>query len=170
MNRNNLIYLLSLSVLFSLGLVSCFRSSTPPGPDMAGGVYEYAGYEFFHWQEGLNILIWHDAIATSSCDSSGATDNDTHLVQCQAVSEAGYDFFWQIETDDGRTAQFSINSQPFDLANGTVFLVTTADGQMDIQQIERTLSGVNAESQSITQFSLDDPEISQFIQSTAPAE
>ena len=41
---------------------------------------------------------------------------------------------------------------------------------MDIQQIERTLSGVNAESQSITQFSLDDPEISQFIQSTAPAE
>jgi len=167
MNRSNPIYLLSLSVLFSLGLVSCFRSSTTPAPDIAGGVYEFAGYEYFHWKEGLNILIWHDAIANSGCNSNS---EDTTLVQCQAMSEAGYDFFWQIETRDGRTAEISINNQSFDLADGTVFLVTTADGQMDIQQLQRDLSGVNANDQSITQFSLADPEISQFMQSTSPEE
>jgi len=170
MSRNNLTYLLSLSVLLSLGLISCFRSSTPPAPDMAGGVYEYAGYEFFHWQEGLDIMIWHDAISSGTCNSSGTTDNDTHLVQCQAASENGFDFFWQIETNDGRTAQFSINNQPFNLADGTVFLVTTADGQVNIQQLQRDLASIEANDPSITAYSLADPEISQFIQSTAPEE
>jgi hypothetical protein len=36
--------------------------------------------------------------------------------------------------------------------------------------MKRNLSSTNAEHQSITQFSLDDPEINQFIQATAPAE
>ena len=99
-----------------------------------------------------------------------ATDDDTHLVQCQALSESGYDFFWQIETKDGRTAQFSINNQPFDLADGTVFLVTTASGQTDIQQLQRDLSGLTADDPSITAYSLADPDINQFIQSTTPEE
>ena len=137
---------------------------------MAGGVYEFAGYEYFHWQEGLNILIWHDAITNSACNSSSSTSSDTTFVQCQAMSEDGYDFFWQIETGDGRTAEFSINNQPFDLADGTVFLVTTANGQTDIQQMQRDLSAVSASDQSITQFSLADPDIGQFIQSTSPEE
>ncbi len=154
----------------SMATAACFRSTTPPAPDMAGGVYEYAGYEFFHWQEGLDIMIWHDAIGSGTCDSSGATDDDTHLVQCQALSASGYDFFWQIETKDGRTAQFSINNQNYDLADGSVFLVTTANGQTDIQQLQRDLSDLNADDPSITSYSLADPDINQFIQSTAPEE
>ena len=112
-------------------------------------------------------MVWHDAITSSGCNSSS---EDTTLVNCQAMSEAGYDFFWQIKTEDGRTAQFSINNQSFDLANGTVFLVSTVDGQTDILQLQRNLSGVAANDQGVTQFSLADPEISQFIQSTAPEE
>jgi hypothetical protein len=169
MNRNKMIYLLSLSIFLGLGLAACF-GRTPPGPDMAGGGYENASYEYFHWQEGLNVLIWHDANTSSTCHSSGSTRSDTHLVQCQAVSEDGFEFFWQIETSDGRTAQFTINNQPIDLANGTVFLITLDSDLLDIQQLQRDLSGVSAEHQSITQFSLDDREINQFIQSTAPKE
>lgn len=170
MSRNHLINLLTLSVFLGLGLAACFGRTTPPGPDMAGGGYESATYEYFHWQEGMNILIWHDANTSSTCNSSGSTRSDTHLVQCQAVAEDGFELFWQIETTDGRSAQFTINNQPFDLADGTAFLITTADDQLDIQQLERDLSGVNAEHQSITEYSLADPEINQFIQSTVPAE
>ena len=134
MNRSHLIYLLSLTILLGLGLAACFGRTTPPGPDMAGGAYESASYEYFHWREGLDIMIWHDAVSSSVCNSSGSTSSDTHVVQCQATSESGDDLFWQIETSDGRTAQLSINNQLFDLANGTVFLITTAGGQTDIQQ------------------------------------
>jgi hypothetical protein len=162
--------LVLLTGFLSVVTAACFGRTTPPGPDMAGGVYEFATYEYSHWQEGLNILIWHDANASSTCNSSGSTSSDTHLVQCQAVSEDGFELFWQIETSDGRSAQFTINNQAFDLADGTVFLITTDDDQLDIQQLQRDLSGVNAEHQSITDFSLDDPEINQFIQSTVPEE
>ncbi len=169
MNRTQF-RLFNLSVLLGLGLVACFGRTTPPGPDMAGGGYENAGYEYFHWREGLDILIWHDAVTSSFCNSSGSTSSDTHMVRCQAVSEDGFELFWQIGTADGRTAQLTINNQPFDLTDGSVFLIATAEDQLDIQQLERNLSGVNAEHQSITDFSLDDPEINQFIQSTAPEE
>lgn len=168
MPYNRFVKLTLFVLLISLVTAACWRAETPPAPDMAGGVYEYAGYEYFHWQEGLNILIWHDAIASANCDSSGATDVDTHLVQCWTQSETGQEFAWQIETDNGRTAQFSLDGQSFDLAAGTVFLVTTANGTVDIQQLERDLSGVNSENESITRFSLADPDINQFIEAAAP--
>jgi uncharacterized protein YfiM (DUF2279 family) len=170
MPYNRLVKLTLFVLLLSLATVACWRAETPPGPDMAGGVYEYAGYEYFHWNEGLNILIWHDAIANSSCDSSGATDVDTHFVQCWTQSETGQEFAWQIETRDGRTAQFSLDGQSFDLAAGTVFLVTTVNGTVDVQQLAIDLSGVNPENESITRFSLADPDISQFIEAAAPSQ
>lgn len=171
MHRVRFIWIVLLTGFLGLATVSCFRSTTPPAPGIAGGVYEYSGYEYFHWQEGLDILVWHDAVASSGCDSSGSTSSETHLVQCQAMSKDGYEFFWQIGTNDGRTAEFSINNQSFDLADGTIFLVTTADGVMDIQQLQRDLSDIDhTNDQSITQFGQADPDISQFIQSTLPEE
>jgi hypothetical protein len=167
MNRNRFLFLFVLAGLISLGTAACLRTETPPGPNTAGGVHESAAYSYFQWPEGLAIMIWHDAISSSTCDSGGATSNNTNLTQCSAVSEAGSGFTWQIATEDGRTAQFSINDQLFDLANGTVFLVRTAGGEPEIQQLERELSGVTPEGNSITTFSLADPEIEPFIQSTS---
>ena len=160
-----------MAALLSLGTAACFRFETPPGPDMVGGAYENAGYETFHWQEGLDILIWHDALSTSTCDSQGATNNDTHRVQCRAQAENGAEIFWEIETKDGRTATITINNQPFDLSAGTVFLIHASGDPTDIQQLERDLSGITSQDhESITQYGLADPDIGAFIQSTAPEE
>ena len=168
--RVSYFFILAAAVL-SLSTAACFRFETPPGPDLAGGVYENTGYESFHWQEGLHILIWHDALTTSTCDSQGATNNDTHLVQCRAQAENGTEIFWEIETKDGRTAILTINNQPFDLSAGNVFLISTAEGSADIQQLERDLSGITPQDhESITQYGLADPDIAAFVQATVPDE
>lgn len=150
-----------------LGVIGCSRVSTPPAPDMAAGVYVRAGYEYFHWKEGLAVMIWHDATKSSSCESSGSTSEVTHVVRCHAISEANHRFDWQIETRDGLTAEFSIDDNSFDLSDGNVFIVTTANGKTDIRQLQRDLSSVKPEGDSITEYALMDVDIQRFIQSTS---
>jgi hypothetical protein len=152
-----------LMILLSAGC-SPLPVSTPPAPDMAGGVYVHVAYEYFHWQEGLDVMIWYNAPQSSSCDSSGSTSTKTHVVQCQAISETGQSFDWQIETSDGLTGKFVLNNNQFDLTEGNVFVVSTAQGQIDIQQFQCDLSSVRPESESITEFGLNDPDIAEFIQ------
>lgn len=164
MNRKNLIYLL----LLSLSLAACFGQTTPPGPNMAGGGYENVNYDYFDWEEGLNVMLWHEGVTTSGCNSSGSTSSDTHLVQCQATTQSGLEYTWQITTKDGRTAEFMLDGQPYDLAEGNVFLITLTNGILDVQQLPRDLTDVATTHDSITEFGLDDPAIRHFIETAAP--
>jgi hypothetical protein len=164
MNRKNLIYLL----LLSLSLAGCFGRTTPPGPDMAGGGYENVNYDYFDWEEGLNVMIWHEGVTTSGCNSSGSTSSVTHLVQCQATTQSGLEYAWQIATKDGRTAEFTLDGQPYDLADGNVFLITLTNGILDVQQLPRDLADVATTHDSITEFGLDDPDIRHFIETAVP--
>ncbi|MCJ7567530.1 MAG: hypothetical protein MUO58_08325, partial [Anaerolineales bacterium] len=122
-------------------------------------------YEYFHWKEGLDVMIWHDAIESSSCDSSGSTSAKTHVVRCQAISESKQSFDWQIETSDGLTGEFVLNNNQFDLSDGKIFVVSTAQDPIEIQQYQRDLSGVRPERESIVEFGLNDSDIEGFIQS-----
>ena len=167
MKPKQLFYLIILALLLSLAATACWRSQTPPGPDMAGGGYENATYEFFHWQEGLNIMVWQEAVTESSCDSSGSTNVDTHFVQCRALTQDGLEFTWQIATKDGRTAEFRLDGQPYDLADGNLFLINIENGILDVQQLQRDFSEVAPTHDSITQFGQADLDISQFIKNAA---
>ena len=154
-----------LMILISAGC-SPAPISPPPAPDMAGGVYEHVAYEYFHWQEGLNVMIWYDVAHSSSCNSSGSSSEKTHVVRCQAFYEPGRSLDWQIETSDGLTGKFVLNNNQFDLSDGNVFVVSTAQNPIEIQQFQRDLSGVKPESESIVGYGLNDPDIDAFIQST----
>ena len=167
MKPKQLFPLIILALLLSLSATACWRSQTPPGPDMAGGGYENAMYEFFHWQEGLNIMVWQEVVTESSCDSSGSTNVDTHFVQCRALTQDGLEFTWQIATKDCRTAEFRLDGQPYDLADGNLFLINIENGILDVQQLQRDFSEVDPTHDSITQFGQADPDISQFIKNAA---
>jgi len=132
---------------------------------MVGGAYVHAAYEYFHWREGLDIMIWYDAAQSSSCDSSGSTGAKTHEVRCQVFFESGRSLDWQIETSDGLTGKFTLNNDQFDLSVGNVFVVSTAQDPPEIQQFQRDLSGIKPENESIIEFGLNDPDIAKFIQS-----
>ena len=151
-----------LMILISAG---CSPVSTPPAPSMVGGAYVRAAYEYFHWQEGLDIMIWYDAAQSSSCDSSGSTSEKTHVVHCQAFYESGRSLDWQIETSDGLTAKFVLDNNQFSLSDGNVFVVSTAQDPPEIRQFQLDLSVVKPENESIIEFGLNDPDIAKFIQS-----
>ena len=153
------------AALMILIFAGCSPVSTPPAPDMVGGVYVHAAYEYFHWREGLGIMIWYNAAQSSSCDSSGSTSEKKHVVRCQTSYESGRSLDWQIETSDGLTAKFVLDNNQFSLSDGNVFVVSTTQDPPEIRQFQRDLSGVKPENESIIEFGLNDPDIAKFIQS-----
>lgn len=137
---------------------------------MAAGVYIQSGYEFYRWEEGLTLMIWFDGAKSSACGSSSSTSDPLFVLRCHAVSRSDFRIDWYLETDDGVTADFSIDGKPFDLENGKLFLITTSTGEAEVLQIERDLSGVRPEADSITEFGLNDPTIQDFIHVSSETE
>jgi hypothetical protein len=142
---------------------ACSPASTPPGPDMAAGVYIQSGYEFYRWEKGLTLMIWFDGANSSACSSSSSTSDPQFVLQCHAMSTTDIRFDWHLKTEDGVTADFSIDNQSFDLDDGKLFLIRTSSGEAEVMQIERNLSSVRPDADSIIEFSLNDPTIQEFI-------
>jgi len=61
-----------------------------------------------------------------------------------------------------------LDGQPYDLADGNVFLITLTNGILDVQQLQRDLTDVATTHDSITEFGLDDPAIRHFIETAVP--
>jgi hypothetical protein len=125
-------------------------------------VYIHSGFEFYRWNEGLELMIWHEGIKSSGCASS--TNDQDFILQCHAVSNDNYQFDWHLETRDGETAEFSVNDQSFDLDNGSLFLLTNPDGMTNVKQFQRNLSKIPANADEVVEFGLGDPAVQDLIQ------
>jgi hypothetical protein len=164
MQKNKLGHSLFLSSLFIGSMLgACGPRATPPGPETAAGVYQGAGYEYFRWEEGLRLMIWHQDPEFSGCRSSSSTTDHRFVLDCQASSRTGVEFGWRLETEDGTEASLSINGREFDLDDGALFLMRTSAGKAEITQLPRDLSGLRADSDAVVQFGLKDPELGAFL-------
>jgi hypothetical protein len=167
MNLKRLKSHILLLVLSGFLFAACSPASTPPGADMAAGVYIQSGYEFYRWEEGLNLMIWFDGAKSSACSSSSSTSDPTYVLRCHAVSRTDIRIDWYLETEDGVTADFSIDGKSFDLEDGKLFLIRTSAGEAEVKHIDRDLSSVRPIADSIIEFSLNDPVIEEFIHASS---
>ena len=78
-----------LVVVVTIAVVACGRSSTPPGASKALGSVEQGGYLFLRWQEGLEVMIWHDLTGESSADSIGLATGRRYIERGSASSADG---------------------------------------------------------------------------------
>ena len=156
---------LLLSVLSVLLIPACVNTPTAPSPELVPGVYIQSGFEFYRWEEGLALMLWHDGIGSSDCESR--TNPTSFSVKCHAISEDHHCFEWYLETMDGETASFSINDQLFDLADGTLFVIKSSEEDLDVTQMCRDLSEVVANTEDVIEFGLSDSTVRDFIQSQA---
>jgi hypothetical protein len=150
-----------LFMLLVIALSACSPDPTTD-PKIVAGVYVQSGYEFYRWEEGLALMIWHDGIVNSDCATS--TNEQSFVVHCQAISKDNVRFDWQLETKDGTTGKFSINDELFDLAYGSLFVITTSDGDTQVKQLKHDLSTVVPHADGVVEFGLSDPAILEHIQ------
>ena len=140
--RGILILLLALL----LTATACAPRTTTPAPAVAAGAVDGTGYRFLRWNEGLAILIWYDFRGDSGSSSTSSGGNfgqlPTYTIHGYAESEDGERFEWEVETTDGETARFRLAGEPYDLSQGTLFIVTMEGGRADVTQLEQDLSDV----------------------------
>jgi hypothetical protein len=169
--KNRVVLVLSLllllpSMLLMSTIVGCSKS-TAPGANIAGGVYRQSGYILLQWEEGLAIMIWHDAIAASNSHGSSSTESSVYTLEGYAESQNGVRVEWDLETSDGKTAQFAIDNTNYDLSEGALFIISTEAGTTAIMQLNRDLSSVQPEYDSCVAFGESDPDVAYFIRDTS---
>ena len=166
----NMFWLVPLAGIL-LGLSACAGQTTPPGANIIFGSLMapegFAGsYTRLQWEEGLSISIVDDSQGAHDSSGSGSTEDPVWRGQGTISSENGQDITWRVETTDGKTAQFFINEQPYDLTRGTLFLIRTNSGSPQITQHESRAQGTCSDDESCQQILKQDPAVLQFMQET----
>ena len=139
-------------------------TSMPPGADVDLGTFEQTSYTFLRWKEGLAIMIWHDFVLDSAGNHGPRSTTDpVYRAEGYAESKDGHRLDWRAHTTDGKTAQFWIDDVPYDLADGTLFIVTIKSGDLEITQLQRDLSSVQPGHESCLAFAQSDPDLARFV-------
>ena len=162
--RSFLLINAALTMLLGLVTSACVSSPHAPNPATASGVYVHAGFEYYHWEGGLKLMIWHDGVNQLRCSS---TTNGSYEIECIGLSMGSNTFEWRLETGDGITAEFSIDDHPYDLVEGSLFIIQSSGGESKVKQLQRDLSNVGVDAGSVSDYGLSDPDILAFIQTVA---
>jgi hypothetical protein len=160
----------ALAVLAILFSSACATRTTPPGPDVAAGKFGQVSYVYLRWQQGLELMIWHDIVDASMGKGVGAAGASTYQYGGRAESADGREFTWQVKTEDGVTAEFRIDNTHYDLENGRLFIVTTGPGGTAVEQFERDMEDVQANRESCIAFAHSDPDVQAFLERHAGIE
>ncbi len=154
-------------LLLVISASGCDMNAMPPGADIAAGGFKQTGYGFMRWKQGLAIMVWHDVAGDTNIfsrgESAGLGTKPFYELQGYAASQAGRIFEWKVQTNDGQTAQFWLEGVPYNLANGTLFIVTLEEGNVRVTQLARDLSQVRPNHDSCVAFAQNDPDLAAFI-------
>ena len=145
-------------------LMSCSPKSTPPGANSIGGSVDGARFSYHYWEEGLAILIWHDlSYGGEGCSGTGSTEDPVYELECDAESTDGQTFSWKVHSRDGVTGEMWIDDQRYDLSQGNMFLVSSQDNGVQVDQLQRDFSELEPNAETISALSNSDPDVADFI-------
>lgn len=144
----------------------CGATLAPPPPTphtISGMTRDRTSYTFLKWNGGLAIMLVDQcdvhSLSGSGCDGeSDRRKGDAHWWD-QETNEWQDGYEWELETSDGRTAQFSINNVQYDLEQGRVFHIDAKGDQATVQQLDRDLTNVQPNRTSCNNFVTADPEL-----------
>jgi hypothetical protein len=77
---------------------------------------------------------------------------------------------WEWVTRNGKAGTLTINGTKYDTAAGRVFLISTRGGQVDVRQIFRDLSGLEADRTSFLALADGDSEVARFVAAASETE
>src|SRR5262249_415994 len=110
---------------------------------------EKAQASFGIWNDGrLAFLIVTD-FAGSGRERSRGKGVGAEKYEGQQKAGDGRKVEWQCETADGKTGTMTINGSSYELANGSMFLVSTRGGKAEFRQVKRDLLKVQPDQDSV---------------------
>ena len=106
------------------------------------------------------VTLWSDCTGSSAVGSSGR----------QSARYVG-DFFWQddqtlefeLKADQSKVTLVRIGDQKFDLADGSLFLISTQSELIRVKQLKLDVSRVTKEKDVAREFALETPSVKSFF-------
>ncbi|NIV36662.1 MAG: hypothetical protein GWN58_46680, partial [Anaerolineae bacterium] len=158
-----------LAILVTGAATACSPGASPPAASKALGSAEQGGYLFLRWQEGLEVMLWHDLTGEGTADSAGFVSGPFYIERGYARSRDGRSLAWEIRTPDGKQGEAQIESVHYDLAAGSLFLLATQGGSTTVKQLPRDLSDVPLDHDGILAFARTDPDLVAYLHADPPA-
>lgn len=121
---------------------------------------------YVHSGDRIVLLIWNDAPGPSGSESGSVFF--TSSAKGFFTSADGKRINWGWKAPKDRGGDFQIDGKPFDLADGTLLLVSTKGGQVRVTQLDVDLSKVQANSSGETRKAFEgiaknEPRVAKFI-------
>jgi hypothetical protein len=126
-------------------------------------------YLFLRWQEGLEVMIWHDLSGEGTGHSAGFAAGRLYIERGSARAADGRSLAWEVQTRDGTMGEMQIGGGRYGLEAGNLFLITTRGGTTAVRQLHRDLSGVPLDQEGILAFARSDPDLAAFLDEIPPA-
>jgi hypothetical protein len=151
---------LALAAVTTLGLWLLFstRAAGGGGTSVAGTSVQYvsAGPD-----GGISLVVWSDLSGgAGQRGHSGLFGSHTAGFSSSAD---GRRIDWEWKAPKERGGAFQINGTPYDLVNGTLFLVSTTGGQVRVAQLDVDLSKVTPDKQGFESFAENQPQVARFL-------
>ncbi|MEZ4656177.1 MAG: hypothetical protein R2911_01240 [Caldilineaceae bacterium] len=162
--------LIAVLMLLSATLSGCMLQTTPPGPNAVSGAVDGGGYLLLQWPAGLTIMIWDDIHGSHENSGGGSTSDPVFHQQGYAEAADGRHYAYTVETRDGKVGELRIDNQPYDLAQGALFLVQTRGGHTTVQQLTHDLSAIEPTNAGCEAFGQRDTVVAEFIRQAQAAE
>ena len=126
------------------------------GGRIQGTVAQY-GYR----DNQMVLVVWSDCnhIPISGGGNKGLhSDHDGTM-----TGPEGRRVSWKCETPDGKTGTVTINGAKYDLAKGSVFLVSTKGADSGVVQLQRDLSHLPVGESGLEKLAKDHADIAAFV-------
>jgi hypothetical protein len=124
---------------------------------------EKAQASFGIWKEGgLAFLIVTDFVG-SSRDRGSGKGVGPEKYEGQQKARDGRKVEYQCETADGKTGTMTINGSSYQLAKGSMFLVSTRGGKVEVRQVKRDLLKVKPDQEAVEKLLKDDADVASFF-------
>lgn len=155
-------WLMIITALLYVFTTGCAEKTPPPDPNTVYGKYGQASYTFLRWDQGLEVLLWHDLPYSTFCQASDRNNSPVFTLQCVAGTiDDG--IAWIVRTRNGVKGQLKIANRTYKLTNGTLFLIRTTTDGYHIFQEERAFESLLLERESVIDFAESDPDIRRFL-------
>jgi hypothetical protein len=109
--------------------------------------------------KGVQLVLWSD----TSPSSHGSGTTRRTFVEGRFTGTGGRAVGFLCQTTDGRTARFKIDGKEFDLAEGSLFLVSTHQEKPRVAQLAQDVTKIPNETGALREFALANAEISKFF-------
>jgi hypothetical protein len=149
----------------TVGVISWNETSPSPvgGLDHAWVVYARLG-------EGLRILLWTDlqnGVANWTSDSTSDSASFKGSIQSSDLKKP---IDVQCQAQGANSGSLTIDGVTYDLAGGSLFLVSTKGERPVVKQLNRDTSQFKEDPESLKAFARTDPEISAIFTAREEAE